>query len=217
MTFNLELCTGERPFLGQICSKGFTCSKRLKVHSRTHTNERPYPCEKCGKTFAYKHVLKNHEMSHLSERLYICKMCPAETFKSKKAQDQHLKLHIATATKQSVMAAATGSYDSSCIVNVSSSPLVNGTSSDVDSPCVVVQESPPGQPPPSKSHCFRNGGCNASIDDSSDHSTTSSSSSSSLSFIPLEVNEIQAQQSVVAIEYHVPVIQCVPRIVLVEF
>jgi len=217
LTFNLELYTGERPFLCKICSKGFTCPKRLKVHSRSHTNERPYPCEKCGKTFAYKHVLKNHEMSHLSERIYICKMCPSETFRTKKAQDQHLKTHIATATKPSVMAAAIGSYDSSCIVNVLSSPLVSGTSSDVDPSCVVVQESPPGQPPPIKSHCFRNGGSNASIDDSSDHSPTSSSTSSSPSFIPLEVNEIQAQQSAAVIEYHVPVIQCVPRIVLVEF
>ena len=179
----LEIFSGERPFACIICNKGFTCSKRLKVHSRTHTKERPYPCDTCGKTFAYKHVLKHHEMSHLSERLYKCKMCPAETFKSKKAQEQHLKSHISTATKNWV--------EFSINANASSSSTISETPSDGDSSCIVLVE------PLRKSYRFRKKSCNASNSDSSDQSTTSSPTSSSPSL--QEVNEIQMQQSTAAI------------------
>ena len=101
-------CAGEKPYVCTVCKKGFTCSKQLKVHSRTHTGERPYACDTCGKTFAYNHVLKLHMMAHLGERLYKCTIC-SETHTSKKALESHIKSHVSAFKRPSVVTAAAAS------------------------------------------------------------------------------------------------------------
>lgn len=93
-SLNSLFSKGEKPYKCPVdgCGKGFTCSKQLKVHSRTHTGEKPYHCDICDRDFGYNHVLKLHRVQHYGAKCYKCTICD-ETFKSKKEMEAHIKGH----------------------------------------------------------------------------------------------------------------------------
>uniref|UniRef100_A0A673C4D3 C2H2-type domain-containing protein n=1 Tax=Sphaeramia orbicularis TaxID=375764 RepID=A0A673C4D3_9TELE len=64
-----------KPFMCDVCGKGFTRKKSLREHQTIHTGARPYPCQTCGKRFSTASNLRVHKRSHSDERPYKCTEC----------------------------------------------------------------------------------------------------------------------------------------------
>lgn len=60
--------TKEKPFICQICKRGFSLSTNLKRHIMTHTGERPYVCNICEKAFIQLTSLVAHLKTHSKDR-----------------------------------------------------------------------------------------------------------------------------------------------------
>lgn len=52
--------TGERPYVCNVCGRGFTVNTILLRHMRVHSGERPYVCVTCGKAFSQSSTLNTH-------------------------------------------------------------------------------------------------------------------------------------------------------------
>uniref|UniRef100_A0A8C9UPT1 Zinc finger and BTB domain-containing protein 14 n=1 Tax=Spermophilus dauricus TaxID=99837 RepID=A0A8C9UPT1_SPEDA len=82
----------DRPFVCEMCTKGFTTQAHLKEHLKTHTGYKPYSCEVCGKSFIRAPDLKKHERVHSNERPFACHMCD-KAFKHKSHLKDHERRH----------------------------------------------------------------------------------------------------------------------------
>ncbi|GFW68440.1 zinc finger protein 233 [Trichonephila clavipes] len=92
---HLHVHDDKKPYICEICNKGFSKTGRLKEHSWTHTNEKPYVCEMCSKGFSRNGNLKRHLRIHTEEKPYACEMC-----NSRFSQTCHLKAHLCILAKE---------------------------------------------------------------------------------------------------------------------
>ncbi|XP_041985994.1 zinc finger protein 549-like [Aricia agestis] len=77
-----------RPFVCQVCYKGFYTRSNLLEHNQTHN--RVAVCEICGDMFARKQSLINHLKLHSNNRAYKCMLCE-RTFINSGRRLEHMK------------------------------------------------------------------------------------------------------------------------------
>jgi uncharacterized Zn-finger protein len=79
-----------KPYVCEICQKGFTQSGSLKQHMYLHSGERPYKCKFCDRAFTQAKTLKFHLRRHTEEKPFTCEVCLA-TFRQRDGLKRHLK------------------------------------------------------------------------------------------------------------------------------
>lgn len=93
LKFHKKLHAGDKPYICSMCKKGFVQKAQLDQHYRIHTGEKPYVCQTCGKAFVYKDSLTQHTRIHTGEKPYVCQVCSRSY-----TQSHHLKGHMLTHT-----------------------------------------------------------------------------------------------------------------------
>lgn len=64
---SIRVHKGLRPFVCDICGKGFGYAHALKKHKLIHAEIKLYRCEYCHKDFRLQHHMKQHELTKLHQ------------------------------------------------------------------------------------------------------------------------------------------------------
>ena len=84
--------TSDKPHKCHVCDKAFNRSSTLKTHIRTHSEKKEFVCDVCGKGFHQKGNLRNHFLIHTGEKPYSCRLC-SKAFNKLSNLKFHLHVH----------------------------------------------------------------------------------------------------------------------------
>ncbi|XP_017038160.1 zinc finger protein weckle [Drosophila kikkawai] len=82
---------GIKPFVCDLCGKGFKYITGLKDHKLVHTDECPFECPDCHRRFKNKARLKIHSDTH-SANIYKCNICGMK-LKTRRTFNKHKLVH----------------------------------------------------------------------------------------------------------------------------